>query len=144
VGDLNQEKANLEASIQEIEKYVRQDIVKIIPTAEDAISKLMVELRRGHDEIQLEIQQIKNEALEVGERLGRYKEIVETNEWLNELSDLVRGEESLEGKRVRTIILPVLQGTTIWLKHHKGNNPVFSPMIFTAEKLIRELEQWPI
>jgi DNA repair exonuclease SbcCD ATPase subunit len=33
VGDLKQEKANLEAGIKEIEEYVRQDIVKIIPAA---------------------------------------------------------------------------------------------------------------
>jgi predicted nucleic acid-binding Zn-ribbon protein len=144
VSSLKQEKTSLEASIKETREKVNREIAKITPAAQDTIDRLVKELRRGHDEALAEVHRLKDEALEVGKEVGRYEGILQVNEWLNELLALVRGEESLEGKRVRVIVLLVLRGAAAWLKHNKGENLVFSPLLSTAESLIRELEQWKV
>jgi predicted nucleic acid-binding Zn-ribbon protein len=141
VASLKQEKASLEASIRETRERVGREIAKIIPVAQDTIDRLGKEIRRGHDEALVEVRRLRDEALEVGREVGRYEEIVETNQWLSELLALVRSEESLEGKRVRVITLLVLRGITAWLKHH---NLEFSSLASATENLIRELERWKV
>jgi hypothetical protein len=121
---------------------VGKELAKIIPVASDAISSLTEELQRGHDEVLAEVRRLKDEAVEVGKEVGRYQEMLQTNQWLSELLALVRGEESIEGKRVRAIALSVLRGTAAWLKHNEANNLGFSSLSFTLENLIREVEQW--
>ncbi len=142
VGSLKQEKTSLEASIKETREKVSREIAKIIPAATDTINRLVEELRRGHDMVLTEVRRLKDEALEVGKEIGRFEEILQVNEWLNELSALIKGEESVAGKRVRAIVLLVVRGVAVWLKHNKAENQIFSPLLSATENLVRELEQW--
>ncbi len=82
--------------------------------------------------------------MKVGKEIGRYQEMLQANQWLGELLALVRGEETIEGKRVRAIALSVLRGTAAWLKHNKANNLAASTPSYTLENLIREVEQWKV
>lgn len=144
VGSLKQEKANLEASIKETREQVSRKIAKIIPVARDIINQLVEELRRGFKEAVAEVNQLKKEALEVGKEVGRYEGIIEVNQWLNELLALIRGEESVEGKRVRVIALSVIQGMAVWLKRHSSESLTLSSLSSATDKLVRELEQWKV
>lgn len=144
VSSLNQEKTNLEASIKVISKKVSREIAKIIPAATDTINRLVEELRRGHDETLAEVRRLKDETLEVGKEIGQYEEILQANEWLNELLALIKGGESVAGKRVRAIALLVVRGVAVWLKHNKAENQIFSPLLSATENLVRELEQWKV
>ena len=144
VGSLKQEKSSLEVSIKETRERVSGEIAKIIPLARDIVNGLVEELRRGHNEAIAEVHRLKDEAVEVGKEIGRYEGILESNEWLNELLALVRGEESVEGKRVRVIVLLVLRGVAVWVKHNEADILRFSDLPFTLESLIRELEQWKV
>ena len=137
---LKQEKRNLEASIKETRETVSREIVKIIPLAQDTISKLGEELQRGNDEALAEIRRLKDEAVDVGKEVGRCEGILQSSEWLNELLALVRGEENVEGKRVRIIALLVMRALHIWLKRQDSLSFTLLPL--TVETLIRELEQW--
>ena len=139
---LKQEKRNLEASIKEMRETVSREIIKIIPLAQDTISKVGEELRRGNDEALAEIRRLKDEAVDVGKEVGRCEGILQSSEWLNELLALVRGEENVEGKRVRIIALLVVRALHIWLKRQDSLSLTLLPL--TIETLIRELEQWKI
>lgn len=142
VASLKQEKASLEASIKNTTEKVSKEIAKITPTATDTINRLAEQLRRGHEEVLANVHRLKDETMEVGKEIGRCQEILQANDWLSGLLDLARGDESLEGRQVRVIALKVVRGVAVWLKHNKGNNPVFSPMVSAAENLIGGLEQW--
>jgi len=144
VSGLKQEKTSLEASIKETRERVSREIAKIIPVARDTVNGLVEELRRGHDEALADVHRLKGEALEVGKEVGRYEGILQVNQWLGELLALARGEESLEGKRVRVIVLLILRGAATWLKHNEADTLRFSTLPFTLENLIRELEQWKV
>ena len=140
VDSLKQEKRNLEASIKEMRETVSREIIKIIPLAQDTISKVGEELRRGNDEALAEVRRLRNEAMEMGKDVGRYEGILKSCEWLNELLALVRGEENVEGKRVRIIALLVVRALHIWLRRQDSLSLTLLPL--TIETLIRELEQW--
>ncbi|MCD6390909.1 MAG: hypothetical protein J7L92_02785 [Dehalococcoidia bacterium] len=142
VDSLKQEKGNLEDSIKETREKVGQEIAKIIPLAQDTIGKLREELQHGNDEALAEIQRLKDEAVDVGREVGRYEGILQVNEWLNELMALVRGEEEIEGKRVRIIVLSVVRALHIWLKRQHYLSYTILPV--TVDNLISELEQWKI
>jgi predicted nucleic acid-binding Zn-ribbon protein len=144
VGNLNREKANLEASIRETRERVGREIAKIIPVAQDTVDRLAKELGRGVNEALAEVHRFRDGAVEVGRELGRNEGILQVNEWLNELLALVTGEESVADKRVRAMGLLVLRGMAAWLKHYETYNGRLSTILFTANSLIKELEQWRV
>ena len=142
VDSLKQEKTNLEASIKEMREKVSREIAKIIPLAQDTVSKLEGELRRGNDEALAQVRRLRDEAVEVGKDVGRYEGILKSCEWLDELLALVRGEENVEGKRVKVIALSVVRALHIWLKRQDSLSLTLLPL--TIENLISELEQWKV
>jgi predicted nucleic acid-binding Zn-ribbon protein len=144
VDSLKQEKTNLEASIKETREKVGQEIVKLIPLAQDAIAKFGKDLQRGNDEALAEIQRLRDEAVDVGREVGRYEGILQVNRWLNELMALVRGEEDIEGNRVRIIVLPVVRALHSWLKNHHSYSLSFTSLSFAVERLISDLETWEV
>jgi len=142
VDSLKQEKRKLEDSIKETREKVSREIAKIIPLAQDTISKLGEELRRGNEGALAEIRRLKEEAVDVGREVGRYEGILQVSEWLNELTALVRGEENIEGNRVRIIVLSVLRALHIWLK---GQHPLsYTLLPIAVENLISEMERWKV
>jgi len=144
VGSLKQEKTKLEASIKETREQVGREIAKIIPVARDTIDHLTKELRSGVDNAIAEVRQLRDQALEAGKEVGRYKEMLEANAWLKELLALVRGEQGIEAKQVRVIALSVARGVSGWLKVQDKYSAVFTSLSFATNNLIKELEQWKV
>jgi DNA repair exonuclease SbcCD ATPase subunit len=144
VDSLKQEKTSLEASIKNTREKVSGEMAKITPVAMDAINRLVEELRRGHDEALVEVCRLRDEALEVGKEVGRYEQTLQANQWLTELLALVQGDESIEGKRVRVIILLALRGAAAWLKRHSSESRTLSSLSYATDSLVRELEQWKV
>jgi transposase len=142
VGSLRQEKTNLEESIKEMREKVVREIAKIVPLARDAVTKLSEDLRRGNDEALAGVQRLRDEAIKVGEDVGRYEGILKSCEWLNELLALVQGEENIAGKRVKVIVLLVVQALHTWLKRQGSLSVTLLP--HTTESLISELERWKV
>ncbi len=144
IATLEQQKAALEATIKTTREKVGTDMAKITAVARDMINTLAEELRRGHDEALAEVRRLKEEAVEAGKEVGRHEEMIQANQWLSELLALARGEESIEGKRVRVIALLVLRGAAAWLKYNEANKLAVSSLSFTLENVIREVEQWKV
>jgi len=142
VESLKHEKTSLEAAIKDTREKVSREIARIIPAARDTINQLEGELQRGHDEALTDVRRLRDEALELGIEVGRYKEMLQSNQWLSDLLALVRGEESVEGKRVRAIILLVLRGALAWLKQNQASDLRLSTLSYAVGNLIGELEKW--
>lgn len=140
-GSLKQESANLEASIKETREKVSKEIAKIVPLAQNTVDRLGKDLQRGNEEALAASRRLRDEALEIGREIARFEDILETNEWLRDLLALARGEEGVEGKQVRVILLPMLRGTAAWLKHHKLESSSLSSY---TEGLIRHVEGWKV
>lgn len=144
VSSLEQEKTKLEASIKEIREGVSQEIARIIPVARDTVEQLTKELSIGVNKAIAEIGQLREQALGTGKEVGRYEGMLEVNEWLNELMALIRGEESVEGERVRVVALSVIRGMSVWIKSHSKESLTMSSLSSATDRLVRELEQWKV
>jgi predicted nucleic acid-binding Zn-ribbon protein len=144
IGGLEQEKTKLEAGIKETREKVSREMAKISPLARAEIGKLVEELRRGHNEAVAEVHRLRDEALAVGKEVGRYQEMLQTNQWLSDLLTLVRGEEDIEGRKVRAIVLSVVRGMAIWLERHDSQSLALSSLSCATDSLIRKLEQWKV
>ena len=142
IGSLEQEKTNLEESIREMKEKVMREIAKIVPFAQDAVTKFGKDLRCGNDEALAEIRRLRDEAMEVGKDVGRYEGILKSCEWLDELLALVQGEENIAGKRVKVIALLVVRALHTWLKR-QGSLSV-TLLLYAVEALIGELERWKV
>ena len=142
IDSLKQEKMNLGASIRETREKVSQEIAMIIPVAQEMITRLREELQRGNEEALVEIRRLRDEAIEVGSEVGRYQGMLEVSQWLNEVTALVRGDEGIEGARVRIIVLSVVRALRNWLKHQDSYSLQFTSLSLTAESLTSELEAW--
>ena len=139
---LKQEKENLEASIRETREKLSKEMAKIVPAARATINSVVKELQSGHGKVLDEVRRLRDEALEVGREVGRFEEMLQANLWLRELLTLVRGEEGIEGKRVRAIVLKVLRSAEPWLKDNEANKWGFSTLTLATDNLIKELEKW--
>jgi len=142
VGSLQQEKTNLEESIKEMREKVMREIARIVPLAQDVVTKLSEGLRRGNDEALAEVQRLRDEAIEVGREIGQYEGILRSNEWLNELLALVQGKENIADKRVKVIALLVVRAIHTWSKRQDSLSYTFLP--HALETLIGELERWKV
>jgi predicted nucleic acid-binding Zn-ribbon protein len=140
VDSLQQEKMNIEVTIRETREKVSQEIGMLIPMAQQTIDKLGQDLRLGTEEALAEMRQLKDEAMEVGREVGRSEGILQVNQWLKELMALVRGEDGVEGKRVRVIALSVLRALHVWLERQHSTSLTLLPL--TVKNLISELERW--
>ncbi|MDP2718923.1 MAG: hypothetical protein Q8P44_03710, partial [Dehalococcoidia bacterium] len=132
------------AEIKETRERVGREIAQIVPIAQDTISQLGKDLRRGNEEALAEVHRLRDEAMEVGREVGRFKGMLEANEWLKELLDLVWGKENVEGKRVRTIALPVLRSIAAWLKRQGTPSLSSASLSLAIDRTISELEKWEV
>ncbi len=142
ISNLEQEKAGLETSIKNIREKVCTELAKIAPAASGAVNRLVDELHRGHDEALAQVQQLREETLEAGKEIGRLQGVIQTNEWLSDLLAVVKGEEGIEGKRIRVIILLVLRGAVVWMQRNRTNQTKISTLLYYTDYLIKELEEW--
>ncbi len=144
VGSLKQEKTKLEASIKETREQIGREIARIIPVARDTVDRLTKELSNGVDKAIAEVGQLRNQALETGKEVGRLEEILEGNAWLKELLALVRGEQGIEAKQVRTVGMLMAQGVRSWLKVQDKNSVTLMSLPTAIDNLIKELERWKV
>jgi chromosome segregation ATPase len=142
VGNLEQQKMNLEASIKDMTSNVMQQIAKVVPLAEDAVAKFGEDLRRGNDEALAEVQRLRDEALDVGREIGQYEGMLKSCEWLDDLLTLVSGKEDIAGARVRAIVLLVVRGLHAWVKGQGFSSDAI--LRRATELLIGALEQWKV
>jgi len=138
---LNQQKASLEATIAEEQGHVIKVTHAMNQSVQDAAAKLKQDLQEGTSEALLEVQNIKNQALEVGQELGRFTGIVEANAWLRTLAALVKGDSTASPAEVRTVVLAVVLGLRSYMQHQ--GTPSY-PLTTYLNNVIQELEQWKV
>jgi transposase len=142
VGTLGQEKTNLEASIKEMREKIMGEITKVVPLAQDVVTRFSEELRCGNDEALAEMRRLRDEALNIGREIGQYEGRLKSCEWLDDLLALVLGKEDIAGARVRVIVLLVVRGLHAWVKGQGFSSDAI--LRRATELLIGALEEWKV
>lgn len=141
IGSLKQEKAQLEADIKHTREEMAHEISIIVPSVRESIKQWQEELQVGHDEALLEMRRLRGETIEVGKEIRQYEQTVKTNACLNNLNALLQGDEDIEAKQVKFIVLLVLRSVATWLERTQGHNAQYGLLLF-VNQLIAEMGKW--
>jgi predicted nucleic acid-binding Zn-ribbon protein len=140
---LQQQKQNLEASIKETREYISQEIAQLVPIAKDTVKQITIDLKSGCGEVISEVKHLKDEALLVGEDVGKLKNIVAEAEWVQKLVMLQQGKD-INAADTRTIALLVNHGINAWLNQHGAQSTAIKELALTSGDYIRRLEEWDV
>ena len=139
--ELSQQKASLEAAVAENQMHVLQSVQALNTSVQEAAAKLKQDLQKGTGEALLEVQNIKSQALEVGQELGHFSGVIEANAWLRTMAALIKGDTTASPAEVRAVVLAVVLGLRSYVQH-KGT-PSY-PLTTHLNNVIQELEQWRV
>lgn len=140
---LRQERSGLKAALLEERRHITKDIKTINATANSMIIQLKQDLGASVRGSVIEVNKLKNQALQLGKELGQYKEMIESNKWLGGLLALVKDDE-VEPEQVRVIGITVLHAMITWLDQHSQDNDAPWLLKSYITNLIGELEGWKI
>ena len=142
IEQLRQQQATLRRSILEEQTDVRKEMRAIAKIARDATAKLKEDLTKGVAEVVLEVQNLRCQALEVGQELGSFEATIEANEWLRSLLILIKGDGDIGASQVRAIGLSVLRGLQRWLEQNQKDTQLPYLLRTQIDATIQGLEQW--
>ncbi|MFC1861251.1 hypothetical protein ACFLYL_03120 [Chloroflexota bacterium] len=139
---LRQERSSLEASLLEEQRHISQDMKAINTTARNAVTKLKQDLSSGIRESVTEMNNLRDQALQLGSQLGQLREIIESNQWLKSFQTLLKGEEAVDLSQVRMVGITVLRGILSWLDRYYEDSSSQYWLRHSISNLIGELEKW--
>ena len=139
---IRQEQATLRALMAEQRKQIKKETQAIILLARDTVTQLKKHLGDGVEEAVAQVHGLSNQALELGKELGHFEAAVQANQWLRELLELVRGDNSITSGQVRAIGLVVLRGISAWLNRHSNDTEPSPLLVDKIGATIEALERW--
>lgn len=142
VQQLQQEQDKLRQLITEEEQHVRKAMQSASKKARDSAEELRSNLKAVTGAVALEVRGISEEALRVGEELGRFNATVEANTWVQVLSKLMRGEDDIVPAEVRAALVTVLGAMVAWLQRDQGQMSQHDWLISRLNNAKGELERW--
>ena len=93
---LRQERSSLRAALLEERRHIIKDVKAINTTAISMIAKLEQDLGAGVRGSVIEVNKLRNQALQLGKELGQFKQMIESNKWLKGLQAMIEGDEELQ------------------------------------------------
>jgi len=106
------------------------------------ITQLKQDLRASVRGSVIEVNKLKNQALQLGKELGQFNEMIESNKWLKGLQALAKGDDEVEPEQVRVIGITVSHAMITWLDHHSQDSGIPWLLRSSISNLIGELERW--
>ena len=138
---LRQEQSSLRTSLLEERKHIITDIKGINAAAKAAIAQLKKDLSAGIRESTAEVNKLRYQALDIGKELGRFDEIIESNQCLIILKGLVKGD-LIDPSEVHQIGIMVLRGMQTCLETDNSYYGSSSLLKLQIDNLINELVRW--
>jgi len=141
---LRQQQATLRRSISEEQADVRKEMRAIAKIARDTTAKLKQDMIKGVADAVLEVQNLRDQALELGHELGHFEATIQANEWLRSLLALVKGDGSIDACQVRAIGLSLLRGIQGWLAQNQEDIQTPYWLKTKLSAAVEDLEQWKV
>jgi len=141
---LRQERSSLRAALLEERRHIIKDVKAINTTAISMIAKLEQDLGAGVRGSVIEVNKLRNQALQLGKELGQFKQMIESNKWLKGLQAMIEGDEEVAPGQVRVIGITVMRSMLTWLDHHAQDSGIPYVLRPSITSLIGELEKWKL
>jgi len=140
ISELNQQKASLEAAIAEEQAHMTTGMQTLNADFQEVAAKLKQDLQKDTSEALAEVQNLRNQTLDLGQELGHFSGIVEADGWLKTLASLIKGDASASAAEVRIAALAVLHGLKSYAQHKQGTS---SYLLSTyLDNVIQEVHRW--
>lgn len=139
---LRQERSSLRADLLEERRHITKDIESINTIAERTITKLKQDLSSGIRESGNEVNNLRDQALQLGIELGQFSEMIESNRWIKGLQALTKTDGEVEPDQVRVIGLTVMRTIRTWLDRHSQDSGAQWLIRISISNSIDELERW--
>ena len=139
---LKQQRAAIHKLITEERKGIRKKIRAIAKTVEEAAAGLKQDLGVSLGEALAEVQQLRNQAVEMGRELGHLEDAVEANRWLQALVALTKGGDGVSAGDAKAIGLSLLRGLQTWLAQRPDQFSSQPLLQMQVSSMIEDLERW--
>jgi len=144
LAQLRGQQAVMHADIAEEESHVCSEIQAIARIAGGTVASLKQELRNSTAQVLLEVQRLRDQALDLGRELGRYDAVIEANQWLLIMGALVKGDGNIPAGDVRVVGLLVLRGVKGWIQQNQSQISLPYRLTTRVSAAIEELVQWKV
>jgi len=139
---LKKERAAIHKLITEERKGIRKKIRAIAKTVEEAAAGLKQDLGVSLGEALAEVQQLRNQAVEMGREVGHLETAVQANRWLQALVALTKGGDGVSAGDARAIGLSLLRGLQTWLAQRPDQFSSQPSLQMQVSSTIEDLERW--
>ena len=134
--------AELEAAILEERRHITKGFEAINLSVVSTITKLKQDLAAGVRGSVIEVNKLRDRALELGKELGQFQEAIESSKWLKGLQSLLRDDEEVELSQVRVLGMTVLRCIQSRLDQAYKDSGSQSFLRASINNLIGGLEGW--
>jgi len=141
VRKLKEERDTLHALIAEEKVLLQRHMRGIGKMLDQEIQKASAGLAKGVKSAIAKVRSVGDEALAVGEDLGRFQQAVEANEWLQGLLHLLNGDRSLPPAKARVVTTSVLRGFLEWLRANHGAVQAAALLEAYVQKFLFDVEE---
>jgi DNA repair exonuclease SbcCD ATPase subunit len=140
--ELECERANLQAALEQARLHLTADMQSMGEVLREATGQAGQVLSDGVDEGLHEVAKLRDQALELGQEMGRCEALLEANDWLGTLLALVKGDMGAEAVEVRAVGVMILRGVLDWIAAHSDVVASWSLLKMTLDNALSEVERW--
>jgi DNA repair exonuclease SbcCD ATPase subunit len=140
--ELECQKTNLQAALEQARQHLTADMQSMGEMLRETTGQARQVLSDGMDEGLHEVAKLRDQALELGQEMGRYDTLLEANHWLGTLLALVKGDTGAEAAEIRAVGVMILRGLLDWIAAHGDVVASWSLLTMTLETALREVERW--
>jgi myosin heavy subunit len=141
---LRKEEAALKSSISQEQQVAKKNIQDISKMVSQGVEDLQKKLNTGVIEVIHNIEKLRDNALELGQELGRVEEIIKANQWLHTLLALVKGDVEVNALDVKTVLNIILVCFKRWTQRKSSQTYLTIGLTNCLDLFIKELERWKI
>jgi len=135
-------RAGLSAEVDGLEKRKAEMQGLLTALSKTGIDEIKAAREEALSGVTAVIADLTEKALAVGEDLGRYQAILDSNEWARSLSSLIKGNGEVTAVQVRVAGLTILRPIYEWMKTYDKQASLPPQLMADLYRAIQELEQW--
>jgi DNA repair exonuclease SbcCD ATPase subunit len=140
--ELECQKANLQAALEQARHHLTADMQSMGDVVQSTMGQARQVLSEGVVESLQEVARLRDQALELGQEMGRCEALLEANHWLGTLLALVKGDTGAEAAEIRGVGVMILRGMLDWIAAHGDVATSWSLLKMTLDSALREVEKW--
>lgn len=142
IEELRRQRADIQGQIAAGQALLTGELNSDISELRAAGSNMHQALSTASDQVSAEMQKIADQALQVGQELGRYDATIRQNQLMAILATLLTSPEEVKARDAQFVWLWVLRRLRDWARMQEGLTTGLYMLVSHLESVISDLESW--